>query len=107
MTNGETQGCDDSNPAQTFGAAARVIEELGLGFLELREPGPDGPFGRTDVSGQRPLPRQIYSGALVLNSDYDTARAANDIKSKTCDAGSFWRPYVGRASCRKRGGKYV
>ena len=31
--NGETQGCDDSDPAATFGAAARVVEELKLGFL--------------------------------------------------------------------------
>ena len=38
--NGETQGCDDSDPAAIFGEAARVIEELGVAFLELREPGP-------------------------------------------------------------------
>ncbi|MBA4163510.1 MAG: alkene reductase [Erythrobacter sp.] len=100
--NGETQGCDDSNPAQTFGAAARVIEDLGLGFLELREPGPDGTFGRTDVPGQSPLIRQIYSGALVLNSDYDAARAVNDIESKACDAVSFGRPFISNPDLPER-----
>lgn len=100
--NGETQGCDDSNPAQTFGAAARVIEELGLGFLELREPGPDGTFGRTEVPRQSPLIRQIYSGALVLNSDYDAARAVNDIESKACDAVSFGRPFISNPDLPER-----
>ena len=92
--NGESQGCDDSNPAATFGAAARVCEELGLAFVELREPGPEGTFGRTDVPKQNPLIRSIYSGALVLNSDYDAAQADADVSSGTCDAISFGRPYI-------------
>jgi len=100
--NGETQGCNDSDPAATFGEAARVIEELGLGFLELREPGPDGTFGRTDVPGQSPLIRRIYSGALVLNSDYDAARAVNDIESKACDAVSFGRPFISNPDLPER-----
>ena len=92
--NGETQGCNDSDPAATFGAAARVVEELGLAFLELREPGPDGTFGATEVPGQSPLIRSLYSGALVLNSDYDAARAAADVGEGRCDAVSFGRPYI-------------
>lgn len=100
--NGETQGCDDSDPAATFGAAARVVEELGLGFLELREPGPDGTFGRTEVPRQSPLIRQIYSGVLVLNSDYDAARAVNDIESKACDAVSFGRPFISNPDLPER-----
>lgn len=100
--NGETQGCDDSDPAATFGAAARAVEELGMGFLELREPGPDGTFGRTEVPRQSPLIRQIYSGALVLNSDYDAARAVNDIESKACDAVSFGRPFISNPDLPER-----
>jgi 2,4-dienoyl-CoA reductase-like NADH-dependent reductase (Old Yellow Enzyme family) len=100
--NGATQGCDDSDPAATFGAAARVIEELGLSFLELREPGPDGTFGRTEVPKLSPLIRRIYSGALVLNSDYDAARAVNDIESKACDAVSFGRPFISNPDLPER-----
>lgn len=92
--NGETQGCDDSDPAATFGAAAKVVEEAGLAFLELREPGPDGTFGSTDVPKQSPLIRDIYSGALVLNSDYDPDEAARDLDAARCDAISFGRPYI-------------
>ncbi|OZA94116.1 MAG: alkene reductase [Erythrobacter sp. 34-65-8] len=92
--NGETQGCDDSNPAATFGAAAQVVEDLGLAFLELREPGPNGTFGATEVPKQSPLIRSIYSGALVLNSDYDAAQADADLAAGKCDAVSFGRPYI-------------
>lgn len=92
--NGETQGCDDSDPAATFGAAARVAEELGVAFLELREPGPEGTFGNTDVPKQSPLIRGIYSGPLILNSDYDAVEAAADIETGRADAISFGRPFI-------------
>ena len=92
--NGETQGCDDPDPASIFGAAARVCEELKLGFVELRQPGPEGTFGRTDVPMQDALIRSIYSGKLVLNSDYTAAEAEADVASGRCDAISFGRPYI-------------
>lgn len=92
--NGETQGCDDSDPAATFGAAARTVEELGLAFLELREPGPDGTFGRTEVPKQSPLIRGIYSGALILNSDFTAEEADDAVAGGRCDAVSFGRPYI-------------
>ena len=92
--NGETQGCDDSDPAATFGAAARVVENLGLAFMELREPGPDGTFGQTDVPKQSPLMRGIYSGALILNSDYSAAQAVADIEAGRCDAVSWGRDFI-------------
>lgn len=92
--NGETQGCDDSDPAATFGAAARVVEDLGLAFLELREPGPEGTFGKTEVPKQSPLIRSIYSGALILNSDFTAEAAEQAISEGRADAVSFGRPYI-------------
>jgi 2,4-dienoyl-CoA reductase-like NADH-dependent reductase (Old Yellow Enzyme family) len=92
--NGETQGCDDSDPATTFGAAARVLQKLGVGFLELRQPGPDGTFGATDVPKQGAHLRTIYTGPLVLNSDYTAEQAAADVASGACEAISFGRPYI-------------
>jgi 2,4-dienoyl-CoA reductase-like NADH-dependent reductase (Old Yellow Enzyme family) len=100
--NGMSQGCDDSDPAATFGTAARVIEQLGLGFVELREPGPEGSFGRTDVPKQSPLIRSIYSGKLVLNSDYDAEAAEADIAGGKCDAVSFGRPYISNPDLAQR-----
>jgi 2,4-dienoyl-CoA reductase-like NADH-dependent reductase (Old Yellow Enzyme family) len=100
--NGETQGCDDSDPATTFAAAARVCEELGIGFVELRQPGPDGTFGRTDVPKQGALIRSIYSGKLVFNSDYTAGQAETDIASGACDAVSFGRPYISNPDLAQR-----
>jgi 2,4-dienoyl-CoA reductase-like NADH-dependent reductase (Old Yellow Enzyme family) len=92
--NGDSQGCDDSNPAAVFGEAARVLQALGVGFVELRQPGPDGTFGDTDVPQQDALIRSIYTGPLVLNSDYTPEKAAADIASGRCDAISFGRPFI-------------
>lgn len=100
--NGETQGCDDSNPAATFGAAANVIEELGIAFLELREPGPNGTFGATDVPKQSPMIREIYSGPLVLNSDYDAASGAADVAAGKCDAIAYGRPFISNPDLPER-----
>ena len=92
--NGDSQGCDDSNPAETFGAAARVCEELGVAFVELRQPGANGTFGATDVPKQDDVVRAHYSGPLILNSDYDADEAVNHISSGRCDAVSFGRPFI-------------
>lgn len=100
--NGETQGCDDSDPAATFGAAARVCEELGIAFVELREPGPEGTFGSTDVPKQSPLIRTLYTGPLVLNSDYTAEEAVADVESGKCDAVSFGRPYISNPDLAER-----
>lgn len=100
--NGETQGVDDSNPAATFGAAAKVCEELGIAFVELREPGPEGTFGKTDVPKQSPLIRTIYTGPLILNSDYSAQEADDDVSSGKCDAVSFGRPYISNPDLEKR-----
>lgn len=100
--NGETQGCDDSDPATTFGAAAKVCQDLGLGFVELRQPGPEGSFGQTDVPKQDGVIRGIYTGPLVLNSDYSAEEAVADIESGRCDAVSFGRPYISNPDLAER-----
>lgn len=92
--NGDSQGADDSNPEAVFGEAARVLEELGVSFVELRQPGPDGTFGATDVPKQDGMFRKIYTGPVVLNSDYTPQEAADDVASGRADAISFGRPYI-------------
>lgn len=92
--NGESQGVDDSDPATLFGAAAKALDDIGIAFLELRQPGPDGTFGRTNVPRQSGVIRAAYSGTLILNSDYDVARANADLASGAADAISFGRPFI-------------
>ena len=100
--NGMSQGCDDPDPAAIFGAAARVVQELGVSFVELRQPGPQGTFGATDVPQQDGLIRSIYTGPLVLNSDYTAAQAEADVACGRCDAISFGRPYISNPDLAER-----
>ena len=100
--NGMSQGCDDPDPAAIFGAAARVVLNLGVSFVELRQPGPNGTFGASDVPPQDSLIRSIYTGPLVLNSDYTAAQAEADVASDRCDAISFGRPYISNPDLAER-----
>ncbi len=92
--NGDSQGVDDSNQAALFPAAASALDALGIAFLELREPGPDGTFGRTTRPPVAPLIRQAFKGVLVLNSDYDLAKAQAAIAGGGADAISFGRKFI-------------
>ena len=100
--NGNSQGCDDPDPASIFGAAAKVLQELKVSWLELRQPGPNGTFGATDVPKQDALIRSIYKGPLALNSDYTAAEAAADVAADRCDAISFGRPYISNPDLDER-----
>lgn len=92
--NGDSQGTDDSDPAAIFGEAARVLQALDIGFLELRQPGPEGTFGATDVPQQDALMRSIFTGPLVLNSDYTPEQAQIDVATGRADAIAFGRPFI-------------
>lgn len=100
--NGESQGVDDSDPASVFVPAARVLDGIGVAFLELREPGPEGTFGRTDVPKLSPLIRDAYRGVLVLNSDYSDAHAQGALDGGVADAIAFGRPFIGNPDLPER-----
>src|SRR3546814_17513454 len=90
-----TQGVDDSGPETLFTAAAAALDALGIAFLELREPGPDGTFGRTDVPKQSPAIRAAYKGSLILNSEHSVTPAEAELARATDDALPFGRPLLG------------
>jgi N-ethylmaleimide reductase len=92
--NGATQGADDSNPVALFTAAAAALQAIGIGFLELREQRPDGSFGSSDVPRVSPDIRKVFSNPLVLNQDYTTERAKEDLDSGLADAISFGRKFI-------------
>ncbi|WP_150292940.1 alkene reductase [Sphingobium estronivorans] len=100
--NGDTQGTDDSDPASLSLAVAQALEPIGIAFLELRELRPDGTRGASDVPRQSPLIRQHFTGPLVLNSDYDVARAQADLDSGLAQAISFGRPFISNPDLPER-----
>lgn len=92
--NGETQGCDDSNPESVFVPAAAYLQSLDIAFLELREIGADGTFGSTDVPKLSPKIREVFTNPLILNQDYDAAKAQADLDSGVADGIAFGRPFL-------------
>ena len=101
--NGDSQGVDDSHPERLFTAAAALLSDLGIAFLELREPGPDGTFGRTDVPRLSPAIRKVFAGPLVVNSDYDTREGAQaELDSGNADAITFGRAFLANPDLPER-----
>lgn len=92
--NGEVQGCDDSNPEAVFVPAAAHLQSLDIAFLELRESSPTDTFAQTHVPKLSPKIRQVFTNPLILNQDYDAAKAQADLDSGVADAISFGRPFL-------------
>lgn len=93
--NGASQGVDDSDPEAVFVPAAKRLAEIGIAFLELREPGPEGTYGSTDVPRLSPAIRKVFAGPLAVNSDYFTREAAQAaLDSGVADAVSFGRAWL-------------
>jgi 2,4-dienoyl-CoA reductase-like NADH-dependent reductase (Old Yellow Enzyme family) len=92
--NGEVQGANDSDPFALFPAAAAALSDLGIAFLELREPDFDGSFGKAEVPPVHPHIRRAFAGPLVLNSDYTAARGQAALDAGEADAIAFGRPFI-------------
>lgn len=100
--NGNTQGVDDSNPEAVFVPAAKWLSEQGIAFLELREQGPDGTFGRSTVPKLSPQIRKAFGGPLILNQDYSLASAQADLDSGVADGIAFGRHFIANPDLVKR-----
>ena len=91
---GEVQGANDSDNAALFTEAAGALEALGVPWIELREPGPQSTFRAADEPPVSPAMRAVYSGRIVLNSDYVGASAEARLAEGIADAISFGRPFI-------------
>ena len=92
--NGDVQGCHDSDGHALFTAAAAELQKLGVPWIELREPGPQSSFRATEEPPVSPAMRKVYSGRIVLNSDFDAASGQAKLDEGACDAISFGRPFL-------------
>ena len=100
--NGDTQGVNDSNPVSLFTAAAAALSNVGIAFLELREPGLEGTFGRGEVPPVAPAIRQAFNGMLVLNSDYGAESGQAQLDSGVADAVAFGRTFIANPDLPRR-----
>jgi N-ethylmaleimide reductase len=92
--NGDSQGADDATPVETFTTAAKLLDSIGIAFLELREPPAHGTYGNTDVPAVSPDIRPVFKGPLVLNSDYFYENATAALAENKADAISFGRTFM-------------
>ncbi|QJB69132.1 alkene reductase [Parasphingorhabdus halotolerans] len=92
--NGDSQGADDATPVETFTAAAKMLSDIGIAFLELREPPAHGTYGNTDVPRVSPDIRPVFNGPLVLNSDYFYKEGTEALAQNKGDAISFGRTFI-------------
>lgn len=90
----ESQGAEDRQPAPLFTAAAAALEQLQVPWIELRESGPQSTFQPTDTPPISPAMRKVYSGKIILNSDYDGPSAAARMAEAVADGISFGRTYI-------------
>ena len=92
--NGVRQGVNDSDPEPLFIAAALALSHLGIAYLEMREPGPDGTNGIAEAAPVAPAVRKAFAGPLILNSDYNGATAAAALDADHADAITFGRAFL-------------
>lgn len=95
--NGEIQGVDDSNPEVLFAAAAKALSDIGIAFLEVREPS----VPRQDKMHPTilrppiaPLLREAFTGPIVLNTGYDGPSGQAALDAGLADAIAYGRPFL-------------
>ena len=91
---GESQGANDSDNQALFTAAAAELEAIGVPWIELREPGPQSTFRAADEPPVSPAMRSVYSGKIILNSDYDGPSGEARLDEGIADAISFGRTFI-------------
>lgn len=88
------QGVADSDPIALFTRLGSRLEELNVPWIELREPHQPTMHGAIPTAPVSAAMRPLYSGAIVLNSDYDGPSARARLAEGVADAISFGRPFI-------------
>jgi N-ethylmaleimide reductase len=89
-----SQGVEDSDPIALFTALARRLEELKVPWIELREAHQPTSAGAIPTEPVSPKMRPLYSGKIILNSDYDGPSARARMAEGMADGISFGRPFI-------------
>uniref|UniRef100_UPI0037834742 alkene reductase n=1 Tax=Sphingomonas daechungensis TaxID=1176646 RepID=UPI0037834742 len=97
-----TQGVDDSDPIALFTAVAHRLEKLGVPWIELREAHQPTSAGAVPTVPVSPAMRPLYSGKILLNSDYDGPGARERMAEGIADGISFGRPFISNPDLPER-----
>ncbi|MCL6730869.1 alkene reductase [Sphingomonas hankyongi] len=88
------QGVEDTNPLSLFTAVAARLEELKVPWIELREAHRPTSAGAVPTEPVSQAMRPIYSGRILLNSDYDGPTARARMAEGIADGIAFGRPFI-------------
>ena len=88
------QGVDDCDPIPLFKAVAARLEDLQVPWIELREAHQPTSAGSIPTEPVSPAMRPLYSGRILLNSDYDGPNARERMAEGIADGISFGRPFI-------------
>lgn len=88
------QGVEDSDTFALFDHAAKVLDDLGIAFLEIRDPLPSGTFGSGMGPRRAAHLKTIFKGPLIDNADYTAETAAAALAAGEADGIAFGRPYI-------------
>ena len=89
-----SQGVDDSDPQAPFTALARRLEELRVPWIELREAHQPTLAGAIPTAPVSPAMRPLYSGKIIVNSDYDGPTAQARLDEGIADGIAFGRTFL-------------
>jgi N-ethylmaleimide reductase len=90
----------DSNPALTFGHAAKELARFGLAYLHLVEPA-EAALDRSDWH-LAPAIRRLFPGPLMLNEGYGRELADRVIASGEADLISFGAAFLANPDLPER-----
>ncbi|WP_265528145.1 alkene reductase [Sphingomicrobium marinum] len=99
---GEVNGCDSDEPIALFTAAARALEDIGIPWIEMREPGSESTFVASDTDRVSPHMAKVFSGKIGLNSDFTFQEGQAFVRSGQCDFIAFGRPYIANPDLVRR-----
>jgi 2,4-dienoyl-CoA reductase-like NADH-dependent reductase (Old Yellow Enzyme family) len=89
-----SQGVEDSDPIPLYAEVAKMLEELKVPWIELREPDKPTSAGSIPTAPVSPAMRSHYSGRIVINSDYDWTDARQRVADGHADAVSIGRLFI-------------
>ena len=96
------QGVDDSDPIGVFTEVAKMLETVGVPWIELREPDKPTSAGSVPTAPVSPAMRRHYSGKIVINSDHDWTDAWRRIAGGHADAISIGRLFIANPDLVRR-----
>jgi len=88
------QGVEDSDTYALFDHAVAVLDELGIGFLEMRDPAPGGTFGSGIGPRRAGHLKSIFKGPVIDNADYTVESASAAILAGQADGIAFGRAFI-------------